>query len=333
MVKILAVYDEDPLYAERLAEYVNQRETIPFTAMAFSDLERLKAYGNEHEIEILLAGEGVKNQTDQVRAGLKMVLCGGEFSMEKENPSIYKYQSGDSILREVMTCYCAAPPEPALALAGARGRILGVYSPVNRCGKTAFALTLAQVLSKNWPVLFISLEEFAGFESILGGQAPRDLSDVLYLCRQGGFSWMKLRTIVCSVGQVDMIPPAAYGEDLDQMEPEELAQVFGRIAGESGYGRIVVDLGHMGRGSAALLAGCDGVYMPVLKDPVSQAKIEAFDRYLGAAGAISLKEKIQRIQLPVIRGYGRLDDYMEKLLWGEMGDFVRSLLEGGLGNG
>ena len=41
MVKILAVYDEDPLYAERLAEYVNQRETIPFTAMAFSDLERL----------------------------------------------------------------------------------------------------------------------------------------------------------------------------------------------------------------------------------------------------------------------------------------------------
>ena len=302
MVKILAVYDEDPLYAERLAEYVNQRETIPFTAMAFSDLERLKAYGNEHEIEILLAGEGVKNQTDQVRAGLKMVLCGGEFSMEKENPSIYKYQSGDSILREVMTCYCAAPPEPALALAGARGRILGVYSPVNRCGKTAFALTLAQVLSKNWPVLFISLEEFAGFESILGGQAPRDLSDVLYLCRQGGFSWMKLRTIVCSVGQVDMIPPAAYGEDLDQMEPEELAQVF-------------------------------GVYMPVLKDPVSQAKIEAFDRYLGAAGAISLKEKIQRIQLPVIRGYGRLDDYMEKLLWGEMGDFVRSLLEGGLGNG
>ena len=89
----------------------------------------------------------------------------------------------------------------------------------------------------------------------------------------------------------------------------------------------------MGRGTAALLDGCDGVYMPVLKDPVSQAKIEAFDRYLGAAGAISLKEKIQRIQLPVIRGYGRLDDYMEKLLWGEMGDFVRSLLEGGLGNG
>lgn len=58
--KIMAVYDEDALYARRLAEYVNRRETIPFTAMAFSNLERLKEYGDSHEIEILLVGETVK---------------------------------------------------------------------------------------------------------------------------------------------------------------------------------------------------------------------------------------------------------------------------------
>ena len=42
MVKVMAVYDEDPLYAGQLAEYVNQKETFPFQAMAFSDLEKLK---------------------------------------------------------------------------------------------------------------------------------------------------------------------------------------------------------------------------------------------------------------------------------------------------
>lgn len=36
MVKILAVYDADPAFGERLADYVNQKEKIPFTAMAFS---------------------------------------------------------------------------------------------------------------------------------------------------------------------------------------------------------------------------------------------------------------------------------------------------------
>ena len=33
MVKILAVYDADPAFGERLADYVNQKEKIPFTAM------------------------------------------------------------------------------------------------------------------------------------------------------------------------------------------------------------------------------------------------------------------------------------------------------------
>ena len=54
MVKILAVYDADPAFGERLADYVNQKEKIPFTAMAFSSLDRLREYGEEHPIEILL---------------------------------------------------------------------------------------------------------------------------------------------------------------------------------------------------------------------------------------------------------------------------------------
>ena len=46
MVKILAVYDADPAFGERLADYVNQKEKIPFTAMAFSSLDRLIEYGS-----------------------------------------------------------------------------------------------------------------------------------------------------------------------------------------------------------------------------------------------------------------------------------------------
>ena len=67
MVKVMAVYDEDPLYAGRLAEYVNQKETFPFQAMAFSDLEKLKEYGQTHDIEILLAGENVREKAKEVK--------------------------------------------------------------------------------------------------------------------------------------------------------------------------------------------------------------------------------------------------------------------------
>ena len=109
MIKVMVVYDEDPLYAGRLAEYVNQKETFPFQAMAFSDLEKLKAYGRDHEIAILLVGERVREEAKEIKAGLKMLLCDGEF-VSQEEASVYKFQSGDCILQEVMACYCTVPP-------------------------------------------------------------------------------------------------------------------------------------------------------------------------------------------------------------------------------
>ena len=77
MVKILAVYDADPAFGERLADYVNQKEKIPFTAMAFSSLDRLIEYGEEHPIEILLVDESSRALVGDVKAEQVMVLCDG----------------------------------------------------------------------------------------------------------------------------------------------------------------------------------------------------------------------------------------------------------------
>ena len=304
MIKVMVVYDEDPLYAGRLAEYVNQKETFPFQAMAFSDLEKLKAYGRDHEIAILLVGERVREEAKEIKAGLKMLLCDGEF-VSQEEASVYKFQSGDCILQEVMACYCTVPPEPGLAL------------------------TLAHMLGKSQGVLFISLEEYSGFSKLVCGGYEQDLSDVFYLYRQGDFNWLKLKSLILSHGNVDYIPPAAYGEDLDQAQPEEIAGLLKQIGTESGYERIVVDMGHMGKGSLELFAACDVVYMPVLDDPVSTAKLEDFETYLKEAGHKGMEEKIQKLHLPEIKTGIRRGGYMEQLLWSEMGDYVRKLLEGG----
>ena len=72
MRKIMAVYDEDPAYAQRLADYVNQREKLPFTAMAFSSMERLQEYLKEHPAEIILAGERPAAELEAL--GIKNVM-------------------------------------------------------------------------------------------------------------------------------------------------------------------------------------------------------------------------------------------------------------------
>ena len=60
--RIMAVYDVDPFYADRFADFVNQKEKVPFTVMAFTTLERLKNYAMEHEIELLLINSTVPKE-------------------------------------------------------------------------------------------------------------------------------------------------------------------------------------------------------------------------------------------------------------------------------
>ena len=75
MERILAIYDVDQEYASRFADFMNSREKLPFTAVSFTSLEKLKAYAKEHAIEILLISEEMKDQVSDIEAGQVVALC------------------------------------------------------------------------------------------------------------------------------------------------------------------------------------------------------------------------------------------------------------------
>ncbi|MBQ2250895.1 MAG: hypothetical protein II327_04580, partial [Lachnospiraceae bacterium] len=111
MKKIMAVYDEDPFYAERLSDYVNRKEKGIFKAQAFTSKERLEEFAKDHEIDVLLAGESVgKEEIRDVKTVQKIYLTEErEADGIREEASVYKYQSGDDIIREIMAVYCEIP--------------------------------------------------------------------------------------------------------------------------------------------------------------------------------------------------------------------------------
>lgn len=329
-LRIMGVYDVDPVYTDRFADFVNQRERIPFTVMAFTSLERLKAYSKDHPLEILLIHSGVpREELEEIRAEQVITLTEGEaVGVEGGYPGIYKYQSTDSIVREVMACYCERPESGAPPSCGPRASIVGVYSPVGRCLKTSFALTMGQLLSRDGSALYINFEDFSGLGLLTGASCQEDLSDVLYYFREGHFHWARLKSVVQSWGELDYIPPARYPEDLCQADGEELGRLVRQIAAESGYQALVLDLGQLGGRSVDLLEVCDAVYMPVKEDTISAAKLGEFDQYLEGSGRESLRERIHRVRLPYHNSFGRKETYLEQLLWGELGDYVRQLLKG-----
>lgn len=329
MEKILAVWDVDACYAERFADVVNQKEKVPFTVVPFTSLEALREYAKGHVIEILLVSGAVpEKQLKEFGARSVITLAEGEIvSSEGSYPSVYKYQSTDSVIREVMAYYCEKP-QPMLVAVGHRAKVIGVYSPVARCLKTSLALTMGQQLARDGKVLYVGFEAFSGFGSLLHGDGKGNLSDVLYFFRQQSFSVLRLKSIVYNWKDMDYIPPVKYPEDLEQLTGDEAAKLVERLASECGYEYIIVDLGQVICSMMPLLEQCDIVYMPIKEDGVSSAKLEEFDQYLSVSHQEDLKQRILRVKLPYHSSFGRKDTYMEQLLWGELGDYVRKLLKG-----
>lgn len=332
MKQIMAVYDVDPSYAERFADVVNQREKIPFEVMAFPSLERLKFYARDHPVELLLISSAVHKE--EVKGiGIKSVisLADGETAQaDLEFPSIYKYQSSDNIIREVMACYCEKEVEAVPADFSSKAMVIGIYSPIGRCLKTSFALTMGQLLAQGGRVLYITLEEYSGLSQLTGEEYQSDLSDLMYFYSQGNYNILRLNSVVHSIGELDYIPPANYPEDLAQMGAADLALMIQKIAEESAYEIIIVDIGNYGRQAIPLLKMSSVIYMPIKEDSLSLAKLEEFEQYLITSGNEEIREKIKRLKLPFHSSFGRRDNYLEQLLWGELGDYVRQLLKGGL---
>ncbi|MEY8339432.1 hypothetical protein AALB16_15680 [Lachnospiraceae bacterium 62-35] len=329
MKKIMAVYDGDEGYAERLADFINSTEKIPLRVVAFTSLERLKRYGEDHDIEILLVGSAMdRKEIEQISSAHTIILSEGGTEGETY-PAIYKYQSSHNVIREVMACYGEREvinENSFLAI----GKIVGVYSPVNRCLKTSFALTLGQILSQEEKTIYINLEDCSGLSVLMNEMFRGDLSDILYFYRQGKYNWARLSSIVYTWGSLDYVPPARYPEDLCQMEAADMGEFLSDMAKSSSYRTIVVDVGQFGRKAADLLEVCDRVYMPIKEDSVSTAKLEEFETYLEVSGHRQLKERIQKIRLPTSSRIVQGKSYIEGLMWSDMGDYVRKLLKGGI---
>ena len=81
-------------------------------------------------------------------------------------------------------------------------------------------------------------------------------------------------------------------------------------------------------GSEELLGICDVVYVPVKDDVVSTAKLEEWKTYLNRSGRSAVWEKLRFLKLPEPGPLPARESYLEQLLWGQLGDYVRQLLKG-----
>ena len=325
-----AICDSEAVFACNLMDYMTQRKNIPFEVQVFSKLDSLEEALEEEELEMLLIASGMMEpKVERMKVGQILILAEGDVERElMQFPVIYKYQPSEQLFAEILNCF-AKEAGPAVSVPGRRtGKVLGIYSPVGRCGKTCFALCLGQILAEKEPVLYLNIEEYSGFEELLERELASDLLDVMYfLSQKRENAMLKLNAAVQRIGKLDVLLSVHSPEDLRDIKSEEWEELLEEILQNSGYGAIVLDIGSPVEEPGVLLAMCDLIYTPVLSGVMSAAKLKHYEKQMKEAQQEEVLEKTRYVNLPFTEPAGTGNYFLEHLTEGEMGDFVRMLLE------
>ncbi len=300
--KILAICDTEKQYAIKLMEAFCEKKNFGFQVHAFSETEELEKFAAQVQIEILLiTGRNMRESFSHLNIEKIILLSDGELYEEfSDYESIYKYQSADRIMKEVL-CYYAEYAKPMTGMYCEKNgfEVYGVYSPLGRCGKSALAESLAGKFGKSKKTLLLNLQSFSAKKEQLDDEELWDLADIIYFLRQGKKTFLyKLGSIVQSKKSFDYILPMKKPSDLQSVTLAEWTELLEKLASDSDYRVVVIDFGQDVCGLFQLLSQCTKVYTPILPDEVSKNKMENFEWNLREANFEKVIESVQKIFLP-----------------------------------
>lgn len=324
---ILAVCDLEEEYARKLMDYLNLKENVPFEVHAFTDVEKLEEYLKNEKVDILLISENaVKDSVSDYEIGQIFVLSeGADISEVKGYKSIYKYQTTENILREVM-CYYAENKEainPRIKMVKDMDMI-AVYSPVKRSLKTSFSITMGQILAEKKRTLYINLEDYAGFNTLFRTTYMTDMSDLMYYIsrEKPNFIW-KLASMVQTMGKLEYVPPALSPIDIRNIRGEQWIRFFRELK-KCNYEAIVIDMGEAVDGVFDILRMCKKIYTPIRDDGISYAKIEQYEALLRIMDYEDVIDKTRKLSFSYFSG---VEKGLDRLIHTDLGAYARMLLE------
>lgn len=331
---IIAIYEEDIVYANRLMDFLNEKEEFLLEAMVFSKKESLQRYLQEHQIDILLLGEFMdRSNLREEHISYKIVLCEGILVKEEETETVInKYQSAECIMREILALYVSKETVTASYRYLPQYRnceLISIYSPCGGCGKTTMALSMAHILGRSKRVLYINLENFPG---VIFGTSPGVISGfselIYYLKQRKSNLAMKLQALVRKEGNIDLLQPAEHYNDLYAIEVQDIQLFIEELYGATVYDVVIFDIGFISDAILELLEASHTVYMPLYENESAREKEERFFQFLREEGREYIQDKCKKLKFPpnpvIEQGennilemeHSRLENYLETVLAG-----------------
>lgn len=327
--KVFAICDLEEAYALRLTEYMLEKIRLPYTLHLFTKVEELKKFMQQDKIEILLIAEGalkmlkeeyVRQQITQI-----FVLQENDTADREDMYCISKFQSPDKIV-EALTESIADMSDWHFEVTAVDTsvRLIGIYSPVKRCLQTSFALTLGQILAKEYRVLYINFENYSGFGQMLGREFSMDMMDLMYYFRCAKDKLpLRLPSVIQNINGLDYIPPIQSLAGVKEANGKQWLELCEYIAGIGQYEYIILDLDDGMEGLFDLLRQCYKIYTITKDDSFAVAKISQYEQILKFNELEEIADKTVKCRFPTFK---EVPVDLDLMTHGELAGYVKAIV-------
>lgn len=331
--KNLAICDADEAYVRRLSELLAIRDSFPFQIAVYKESGQILDTNKQSDTDLLLISspEYEKLVSDsrkekKLQDTVVILLDDGKQNLPPMMPVIYKFQSGEIIRKELLEIYGKTKGNEISCRQTGRkqAKIIGVYSPVGRCGQTSFCLLLGQILAKKSKVLYLNFEPFSGLKSIMQIQEKKDITDLIYAMHGDGTRLsFQMESMISNLNGLDYITPAGVYMDLMGISEDDWIIMLEALKGGGVYDYVILDLSEMMQGLLNILRKCQMIYTIIRKDGFASAKIDQYELLLKNYDYEDVMTKTRKCELPVFK---KLPDGIDQLPYSEMAGFIKKMV-------
>ncbi len=243
MVKLLAIYDTDKTYGERLMGYMKKSSMAGFELLLFTRRDSLCEFLKDHVIELLLMGEGMEEEVPQENLRYIFHLTGDKPISRKEvSEDVYKYQKAEGVIQDILASYTKAQGIHS-PCREAELEIITVYAPGGGSRLAPYGWYLALSLAERKKVLYLSLEQLPVNIYPASPEEDQALSEFIYFLKENPNQLArKLPELLKYSGKLAYLSGVAHGLDLLSLGKEDATGLAEALKAHTDYEAVVFHL-------------------------------------------------------------------------------------------
>lgn len=298
MKKILALFDDDLLYAGRLMEYIKHLGWEEFDILLFTRQESLTDFLKYQPVEILLYdNDSFPEEIPKNNIKYIFHLCKNQTDARNDRQQIFKYQAAGKIASDIISFYTKLEDFNTGRHFDDVG-FISVYPPVPGAEKISFAWALAKELSDKRKVLFISLDMFPTDFLANNMQTGYALSEYLYYLKECRTDNAILKSYLNYSEKLSYLSGVSHGFDLLALGKDDAERLMKELREHKDYEIVIFYLGLYTEATIEIMKNSDQVCLLSCKEPYEEMVLGEWERQMELMGIDRNPSKYLKIKLP-----------------------------------